>query len=92
MRKVVALLLVVVFVLAFSSVAFAVSPNAQEGFESYPTFETTDRGDNHFTNANNDEVRFRLGGATAVPGKAHENASDNSVIGTSFTGGTLIQN
>ena len=38
MRKVVSLLLVLVFLLAFSSVAFAFSANSDAGFESSPVF------------------------------------------------------
>ena len=44
MRKIIALLLVVVFVLAFSSVAFAFSVNMNNGLENSPVFKEQQPG------------------------------------------------
>jgi len=81
MKKVLSLLLVVVFVLAFSSVAFASNTQAEEGFDASPVFE---RGD--FDSYEHQLIDGRLAfdtdtGRRALPnGNAGANASEDSVV------------
>jgi len=76
MKKVVSLLLVVVFVLAFSSVAFAMS---EKGLESSPVFSPSGLGS--YANDNNWDVRFdTVNHRMAVPGCGGANSNENSAI------------
>ena len=83
MRKVLSLLLVVVFVLAFSSVAFASDyPTEYEGRVESGAFY--DSIDGQIRNSTNDNLRFyyedgvRDEGVIIIPSGAGENVSDNS--------------
>ena len=83
MKKVLSLLLVVVFVLAFSSVAFAAS---ECGLDKSPAFDN-DANEDRYDNVNNDDLRFFVDGdragyiviPTRAPGDANED-NDNSAI------------
>ena len=87
MRKVVSLLLVVVFVLAFSSVALAASDT---GLCNSPVFD----GDpGHWTNENNDDVRFDTNThRRAVPGNGGANSHEDSAATEHYqrSGETLV--
>ena len=76
MKKVVSLLLVVVFVLAFSSVALGAS---EIGMENSPNFEKGEWGS--WVNQNNPDVRFDTDThRRAVPGNGGANSNENSVV------------
>lgn len=79
-KKVITLLLVVVMLLAFHSVAFAADEEAEQGFEISPVFVETEWGS--WMNVNNELLRFDVEtGRTAIPGMAYENANlEDSVI------------
>ena len=73
MKKVLSLLLVVVFVLAFSSVALAMS---DEGLCASPVF---DGEPGHWSNTNNEDVRFDTNNfRMAVPGNGGANSNEDS--------------
>jgi len=79
MRKVVALLLVVVFVLAFSSVAFATSTNMNNGFESSPVFEN--RGTDWYAHESGTPRFGTATGNIAIGAtQAGENSADESIV------------
>lgn len=81
MKKVLSLLLVVVFVLAFSSVAFAM---CKEGLKYSPAFEEVDVGEGMvevWANKYNDDVRFAPDTfQMVVPGNGGANADDNAPL------------
>ena len=85
MKKVVSLLLVVVFVLAFSSVAFGM---CEVGLESSPAFE---EGQYSWENQYNEDVRFDTENfRMAVPGDGGANADDNAAL-IEWGDGSLVQ-
>jgi len=90
MKKVVSLLLVVVFVLAFSSVAFGFSENMLNGHDKSPAFDTHWWGSEHKSNdVAFDPTAGRVRIPPAQPGlnsssqsNVHEDQwTDNSSVG-----------
>ena len=78
MKKVLSLLLVVVFVLAFSSVAFAM---CKEGLRYSPAFEEVEEGFEVWANQYNGDVIFAPDiFQMAVPGNGGANADDSAAI------------
>ena len=84
MKKVLSLLLVVVFVLAFSSVAFAMS---DDGLCESPAFEGSEGHWSHESGSPRfDTDNFRM----AVPGDGGANADDNAAL-IEWGDGSLVQ-
>lgn len=84
MKKTVSLLLVVVFVLAFSSVAFAFGGTNGDAWTDTSSIHNPE----HYTHNVVGELRFdQTTGRKAIPGNAYLNANENSafVLGRGYS-------